>query len=161
MSILHSFWLEKIFLAIQTDNEADLKICSLAGVDALFMPCIDEMYFENEPTLLAPMKQSYSLEGYQRPKHFDGVLRIVLKLLNLSKPTNAYFGKKDAQQLFLIQNMVKTLFIDTTIVPCEIIRDENGLALSSRNAYLNENEKLKALNISKITKNSLKRAYAW
>ncbi len=132
--------------------EADLKICSLAGVDALFMPCTDEMYFENEPTLLAPMKQSYILEGYQRPKHFDGVLRIVLKLLNLSKPTNAYFGKKDTQQLFLIQNMVKTLFIDTTIVPCEIIRDEKGLALSSRNAYLNENEKLQALNISKSLK---------
>mgnify|MGYP003571719623 CR=1 FL=1 len=118
--------------------EADLKICELAGVDALFMPDINEVYFEDEPSIVAPMRQSYILEGYQRPKHFDGVLRVVLKLLNLTKPTNAYFGKKDAQQLFLIQNMVKTLFINTTIVPCEIVRDEGGLALSSRNAYSKE-----------------------
>jgi len=132
--------------------EADLKICELAGVDALFMPNIEQMYFEDEPSLNAPMKQSYILEGYQRPKHFDGVLRVVLKLLNLTKPTNAYFGKKDAQQLFLIQNMVKTLFLNTNIVPCEIVRDENGLALSSRNAYLSESEKNQALNISKSLK---------
>jgi len=132
--------------------EADLKICELAGVDALFMPTANEIYFEDEPSIVAPMKQSYILEGYQRPKHFDGVLRVVLKLLNLTKPTNAYFGKKDAQQLFLIQNMVKTLFLDTNIIPCEIVRDENGLALSSRNAYLDENEKLQALNISKSLK---------
>ena len=135
-------------------EQADLKICELAGVDVIFMPIKEEIYFENENSILAPTKQSYILEGYQRPKHFDGVLQVVLKLLNLTKPTNVYFGKKDAQQLFLIQNMVKTLFIDTTIVPCEIVRDENGLALSSRNAYLDEEEKIKALNISK----SLKRA---
>jgi len=132
--------------------EADLKICELAGVDALFIPDMNQMYFEDETSLIAPMKQSYILEGYQRPKHFDGVLRVVLKLLNLTKPTNAYFGKKDAQQLFLIQNMVKTLFLDTNIVPCEIVRDENGLALSSRNAYLSDDEKLEALNISKSLK---------
>ena len=132
--------------------KADVKICELAGVDVLFMPSSDEIYFEDEPSIIAPTKQSYILEGYQRPKHFDGVLRVVLKLLNLTKPTNAYFGKKDAQQLFLIKNMVKTLFLDTTIVPCEIVRDENGLALSSRNAYLNEDEKKEALNISKSLK---------
>jgi len=129
-------------------HEADLKICELAGVDVLFMPNSDEIYFDDEPHILAPIKQSYILEGYKRPKHFDGVLRVVLKLLNLTRPTNAYFGKKDAQQLFLIQNMVKTLFLDTTIVPCEIVRDENGLALSSRNAYLSEEEKKEAVNIS-------------
>lgn len=132
--------------------EADMKICELAGVDAVFMPTIEQMYFEDEPSIVAPMKQSYILEGYQRPKHFDGVLRVVLKLLNLTKPTNAYFGKKDAQQLFLILNMVKTLFIDTTIIPCEIVRDEHGLALSSRNAYLSEEEKEQALSISKSLK---------
>jgi len=132
--------------------EADLKICELAGVDVLFMPNADEIYFKDEPCIVAPMKQSYILEGLQRPKHFDGVLRVVLKLLNLTRPTNAYFGKKDAQQLFLIQNMVDTLFLDTTIVPCEIIRDENGLALSSRNAYLSDEEKTQALSISKSLK---------
>ncbi len=132
--------------------EADLRICKLAGVDVLFIPSEEEIYFKDEPNIIAPMKQSYILEGYNRPKHFDGVLRVVLKLLNITKPTNAYFGKKDAQQLFLIKNMVKTLFLDTNIVPCEIIRDENGLALSSRNAYLSEDEKKEALNISKSLK---------
>ncbi len=132
--------------------EADVKICELAGVDVLFMPTKDEIYFKDEPNILAPMKQSYILEGYQRPKHFDGVLQVVLKLLNLTKPTNAYFGKKDAQQLFLIQNMVKTLFLDTNIVPCEIVRDEYGLALSSRNTYLDDKEKKEALKLSKSLK---------
>lgn len=131
---------------------ADVKICELAGVDALFMPNKDDMYFKDEPAVIAPPKQSYILEGFYRPKHFDGVLRVVLKLFNLVKPTNAYFGKKDTQQLFLIQNMVNTLFIDTNIVPCEIIRDEHGLALSSRNAYLSEEEKLQALSISQSLK---------
>lgn len=133
-------------------NEADLKICELAGVDAVFMPNVEDMYGKNEPSIMAPMQQSYILEGFTRPTHFDGVLRVVLKLLNLTRPTNAYFGKKDAQQLYLIQNMVKSLFLDTNIVPCEIIRDENGLALSSRNAYLSEEEKTKALAISKSLK---------
>ena len=140
------------FTTYPNRHKADLKICEFAGVDALFMPNINEMYFEDEPSILAPIRQSYILEGYQRPKHFDGVLRVVLKMLNLVKPTNSYFGKKDAQQLFLLQNMVKTLFIDTTVIPCEIVRDENGLALSSRNAYLSQNEKEQALNISKSLK---------
>jgi pantoate--beta-alanine ligase len=132
--------------------EADIKICELAGVDAVFMPNISEMYFPDEPMILAPSQISYTLEGYQRPKHFDGVLRVVLKLFNLTKPTNAYFGKKDAQQLFLIQNMVKTLFLDINIIPCEIVREENGLALSSRNIYLSDEEKTEALKISKSLK---------
>ena len=137
------------FKSYPNRHEADLKICKLAGVDVIFIPQASEIYFQNEPSLVAPMKQSYILEGFERPKHFDGVLRVVLKLLNLAKPTSTYFGKKDAQQLFLIQNMVKTLFLDTVIVPCEIVRDENGLALSSRNIYLTKTEKTEALNISK------------
>lgn len=130
-------------------HQADIKICDLAGVDALFMPGIENMYSKTEPGIIAPMREGYILEGYKRPSHFDGVLRIVLKLLNITRPTHAYFGKKDAQQLFLINNMVKTFFIDTVIVPCDIIRDENGLALSSRNAYLNDLERQKALSISR------------
>jgi pantoate--beta-alanine ligase len=132
--------------------EADKKICELAGVDALFMPNIDEMYYLNEPQILAPSQISYILEGKRRPKHFDGVLRVVLKLFNLTKPTKAYFGKKDAQQLYLIENMVKTLFLDVKIIPCEIVREESGLALSSRNVYLSEDEKKEATKISKSLK---------
>jgi len=133
-------------------HEADIKICQVADVDALFMPTPEEMYFEEEPHIIAPSLKAYILEGKKRPKHFDGVLRVVLKLFNLTRPNNAYFGKKDAQQLYIISNMVKTLFLPITINPCEIVRDENGLALSSRNAYLNDEEKQKALSLSSSLK---------
>ena len=140
------------FTSYPNKYEADLKICKLAHVSALFIPNIDEIYSQTEASIIAPIKEGYILEGYNRPAHFDGVLTIVLKLLNLVKPTHIYFGKKDAQQLFLIKNMLKTFFIDTNIIECEIVREETGLALSSRNAYLSAKEKEKALNISKSLK---------
>jgi pantoate--beta-alanine ligase len=132
--------------------EADIKICELAGVDVLFMPQNDVMYAPLEPSIVAPSSKAYILEGFSRPGHFDGVLRVVLKLFNLAKPTRAYFGKKDAQQLYLIQNMVQTLFVDIEIVPCEIVREEDGLALSSRNVYLTPKERQEALLLSKSLK---------
>jgi len=132
--------------------EADSKICELAGVAILFMPDANMMYNALEPTVLAPSSKAYILEGLARPGHFDGVLRVVLKLFNLTQPTRAYFGKKDAQQLYLIQNMVKSLFLPVEIVPCEIIREDDGLALSSRNAYLSQTDKEKALLLSKSLK---------
>ena len=133
---------------------ADTKICELAGVDILFMPSIDDMYEEDELYIGAPAIRGYILEGEKRPGHFDGMLQVVMKLLNLSGAQNAYFGKKDAQQLALITQMVKNYFMDVNIIPCEIVRDENGLALSSRNVYLKEGEKERALCIAR----SLKRA---
>jgi len=135
-------------------EEADIKICELAGVDILFMPSIDVMYEEDELCIGAPAVRAYVLEGEKRPGHFDGMLQIVMKLLNLSGATNAYFGKKDAQQLALISQMVKNYFMDVNIIPCEIIRDDKGLALSSRNIYLSTEEKERALCLSR----SLKRA---
>ncbi len=140
--------------------EADLKICELAGVTVVFLPEASTMYASLEPTLQAPSAKAYSLEGLARPGHFDGVLRIVLKLFNLSKPTRAYFGKKDAQQLYLINNMVKTLFLDLDIVPCEIIREDDGLALSSRNVYLNPTQRQEALLLSKSLKVATRRIMA-
>ena len=134
--------------------EADLKICELAGVDIVFLPNIYDMYEEDELTFTAPKVKGFILEGFYRPGHFDGVLQVVLKLLNITSPTKAYFGKKDAQQLFMIQNMVKHLFLDVEIVPCEIVRESDGLALSSRNIYLSEKERKVALSLS----NSLKKA---
>ncbi|MBE0491383.1 MAG: pantoate--beta-alanine ligase [Sulfurospirillum sp.] len=131
---------------------ADTKICELAGVDALFMPSVSEIYTPQEPLIKAPFAKSYILEGFNRAGHFDGVLLVVLKLLLLTDPTRAYFGKKDAQQLYLIQNMVAALYLHVSIIPCEIVRDEQGLALSSRNAYLSEIEKQEALAISKSLK---------
>ena len=136
-------------------TEADLKICDVAGVDIVFMPSSDEIYIDNdEVTIKAPKVKGYILEGYHRPGHFDGVLQVVLKLLNIVKPNRAYFGKKDAQQLYLIKKMVRELFLDVDIIPCDIVRDEDGLALSSRNEYLSPLERTKALALSK----SLKRA---
>ena len=128
--------------------EADLRICELAGVDAVFLPTTDTIYNKDEMRFMAPKIKGFILEGYNRPGHFDGVLQIVLKLLNIVKPTNAYFGKKDAQQLYMIQKMVRDLFLDTTIVPCEIVREEDGLALSSRNVYLSQKEREDALSLS-------------
>jgi len=135
-------------------EEADRKICELAGVDILFMPTVDQMYEEDELCIGAPARRGYILEGEKRPGHFDGMLQIVMKLLNLTGATRAYFGKKDAQQLALITQMVRSYFLSCEIIPCEIVRDIYGLALSSRNAYLSDEEKNRALSLSR----SLKRA---
>lgn len=130
-------------------EKADIAICEKAGVDYLFMPNIQSMYGgKDEVSVLAPGLSGYILEGNRRPGHFDGVLRIVMKLLNLVQPEKAFFGKKDAQQLALIQQMVRDLFMNVEIVSCETIREKDGLALSSRNVYLSPEERKKALAIS-------------
>ncbi len=137
-------------------DEADIKICELAGVDILFMPTIDVMYEKDELLISAPAVRGYILEGEKRAGHFDGMLQIVMKLLNLSGASKAYFGKKDAQQLALISQMVKNYFMSIEVISCEIVRDEFGLALSSRNIYLNEDEKQRALALSGSLKSATK-----
>ena len=129
-------------------DEADKKICELSGVDILFVPNKSDIYTDDEVSLLAPVVRGFVLEGASRPSHFNGVLRVVMKLLNIVNPTKAYFGKKDAQQLNLITLMVKHFFMDVEIVPVETVRQQDGLALSSRNIYLNDKEKKQALKIS-------------
>lgn len=129
--------------------EADKKLCELAGVDALFLPTESEMYEDDEPTIKAPKKAGYVLEGFVRPGHFDGVLTIVMKLLNLSGATRAYFGQKDAQQLILVKQMVDRFFMNVEIVGCPTIREKEGLAMSSRNVYLDEGQKRASLAISR------------
>jgi pantoate--beta-alanine ligase len=128
-------------------DEADKKICQLSGVDVLFFPQENDIYGDDEVSLLAPKVRAYVLEGTSRPGHFNGVLTVVMKLLNIVSPTRAYFGKKDAQQLNLITLMVKQLFMSVEIVPVDTQRDSDGLALSSRNAYLTSEEKKEALKI--------------
>jgi pantoate--beta-alanine ligase len=128
-------------------EQADKKVCELAGVDYLYYPSADMMYGEDEVKISAPDVRGYVLEGATRPGHFSGVLTVVMKLLNIVNPTNAYFGKKDAQQLNLIILMAKQMFMDVNIVPVETIRDTQGLALSSRNEYLTLEEKQEALKI--------------
>ncbi len=137
-------------------DEADIKICELSGVDILFMPTSDVMYEKDELCIGAPAISGYVLEGERRPGHFDGMLQVVMKLLNLSSADRAYFGKKDAQQLSLIIQMVKNYFMDVQIIPCEIVRDEKGLALSSRNIYLDHEEKNRALCLSASLKKATK-----
>ena len=140
-------------------EEADQKICQLAGVDILFMPTVDMMYERDELAITAPAIRGFILEGTSRAGHFDGMLQVVMKLLNLiayhkPKRFRAYFGKKDAQQLVLITQMVKNYFINVEIIPCDIVRDSDGLALSSRNIYLSKEQRVQALSLSR----SLKRA---
>ena len=129
-------------------DEADKKICQISGVDVLFFPHANDIYGKDEVSLLAPNVRGYVLEGTSRPSHFNGVLTVVMKLLNIVSPTKAYFGKKDAQQLNLISLMVKQLFMSIEIVPVDTVREKDGLALSSRNAYLSEDERKEALKIS-------------
>ena len=131
-------------------NEAsDVKICEDARVSAMFIPSAEELYFDGEAAIAAPKNLAEILEGKTRPGHFDGVLRVLNKLFNLVRPTRVYMGKKDAQQLAIVRNFVKTSFLGCEIVPCEIVRESDGLALSSRNAYLSESEKFDALRLSR------------
>ncbi|MCJ7764516.1 MAG: pantoate--beta-alanine ligase [Thiovulaceae bacterium] len=130
-------------------EEADRKVCELSGVDYLFYPDTSGMYGEDEVTLDAPNVRGYIMEGHSRPGHFSGVLTVVNKLFNIVNPTRAYFGKKDAQQLMLIETMVANFFMDVEIVPMGTLREKDGLAMSSRNLYLSEKERAEALNIIK------------
>ncbi len=132
--------------------EKDCELCRNSGVAIVFAPSPKEMYSgdKNSLTLICPPYQLVDkLCGKSRPGHFDGVCSVVAKLFNLSKANKAYFGQKDAQQLFIIQKMVKDLNFDIEIISCPIVREEDNLALSSRNKYLTSNERKVALNISK------------
>ncbi|MCQ2650104.1 pantoate--beta-alanine ligase [Helicobacter pylori] len=144
------------FSAYPRPLEKDLALCEGLGVNAVFVPKIGEMYpyeAEQRLKLYAPTFLSHSLEGAVRHGHFDGVVQVVLKLFHLVNPTRAYFGKKDAQQLLIIQHLVKDLLLDIEIAPCEIVRDSDHLALSSRNVYLNATQRKQALAIPKALEN--------
>lgn len=129
-------------------DEADKKICELSGVDILFLPQKEDIYLEDEVSILAPKVRGYVLEGTSRPSHFNGVLTVVMKLLNIVNPTRAYFGKKDTQQLHLIKLMVKQFFMSVEIIAVDTVRESDGLAFSSRNVYLNKEQRKEALKIS-------------
>ncbi|NHA84683.1 pantoate--beta-alanine ligase [Helicobacter pylori] len=144
------------FNAYPRPLEKDLALCEKLGVNAVFVPKTSEMYpyeIEQRLKLYAPTFLSHSLEGAMRKGHFDGVVQVVLRLFHLVNPTRAYFGKKDAQQLLIIQHLVKDLLLDIEIAPCEIVRDSDNLALSSRNVYLNARERKQALAIPKALEN--------
>ncbi|MBQ8634679.1 pantoate--beta-alanine ligase [bacterium] len=143
--------------------EQDAIMCAQAGVKILFAPKVEEMYGadKNNLTLICPPYSVVDkLCGKSRPGHFDGVCSVVAKLFNLTRATHAYFGQKDAQQLFIIQKMVQDLNFNIQIVPCPIIRESDNLALSSRNQYLKPQERKDALSISQALFSAQKMAQA-
>ena len=121
--------------------EADIDKLASASVDGLFLPDATEMYPPGFSTYVQVEGLSERLEGKTRPGHFRGVATVVLKLLEIVQPHCAYFGRKDAQQARIIQQMTRDLNLDTEIVLCPIVREPDGLALSSRNTYLNSEER--------------------
>lgn len=136
------------------DIDKDLATCKNAGASLVFNPEPSEMYFTDKSTTVSVSGLTSVLCGSKRPGHFDGVCLVVSKLLNIVTPDKAYFGQKDAQQVAVIKRMVRDLNIDVEIVACPIIREEDGLAKSSRNTYLSEEERKAALVLSR----SLERA---
>ncbi|MGD9677987.1 MAG: pantoate--beta-alanine ligase [Vulcanibacillus sp.] len=124
--------------------ERDLELSQEAGADIIFSPEVCEMYPENYNTYVEVKELTELLCGASRPGHFKGVTTIVTKLFNIILPNKAYFGQKDAQQCEVINKMVNDLNFDTEIIICPIIREKDGLALSSRNVYLSEEERKQA-----------------
>ena len=130
------------------DLDADYKLCESLGADLMFCPQPQEMY-DNPLAFVNIDLLSQWLCGKSRPVHFRGVCTVVTKLFNITKADRAYFGEKDAQQLLIIKKMVKDLNFDVEVVGCPIVREADGLAMSSRNAYLNEQERKAAKCLSK------------
>ena len=137
------------------DLKRDSEVCEKAGTDLIFHPENEEMYFNDFSTFVDMNGLTKGLCGKSRPIHFRGVCTVVTKLFNIVSPDRAYFGEKDAQQLAVIKRMVRDLNIDIEIIGCPIIREEDGIAKSSRNTYLSLEERKvatilnKSLNLAK------------
>lgn len=163
----NDFTLVSIFVnPIQFDNKDDLEAYPLTfekdknilvnlGVDLVFHPSPDEILGDNLLTTVNVQKLTDNLCGKHREGHFQGVCTIVTKLFNIVMPHNSYFGKKDIQQLYIIKKMVVDLNIDINIVPCDIVREKDGLALSSRNVHLSEEERKDASVLNQSLKNAI------
>ncbi len=134
------------------DIKRDETLAAGAGVDLIFNPEVPEIIGDNLLTFVDINKLQDNLCGAKRPGHFRGVCTIVSKLFNIIAPDMAFFGKKDIQQLYIIKKMTKDLNFAINIVPCDIVRDNDGLALSSRNVYLSHEERSDALVLSRSLK---------
>jgi len=136
------------FATYPRDLDRDNKLAESAGVDYVFAPTNEEMYPQGYDTYVevkGPITEKMC--GKSRPGHFKGVTTVVLKLFLITQPDRAYFGQKDAQQAIVIRKMVTDLNVPVKIITCPIIREEDGLALSSRNTYLSSEERLQALTL--------------
>jgi pantoate--beta-alanine ligase len=136
------------------DFERDAKLCESCGVDVLFFPSVDEMYAQDSSVYVDENLLSEGLCGASRAGHFRGVLTVVAKLFNMVMPDVAVFGQKDAQQAALIRRMVRDLNYPIDVVVAPIVREPDGLAMSSRNTYLSPEERSQALWISKALKHA-------
>jgi pantoate--beta-alanine ligase len=140
------------------DLDRDLELLRSTGVDLVFAPEPSHMYPSDFSTWVKETSLSKGLCGARRPGHFRGVCTVVLKLFNLVKPDRAYFGEKDYQQLKVIQRMVRDLNMDVDVIGCPIVREEDGLAMSSRNVYLSPEERELALCLSRAIKRAQEEA---
>ncbi len=131
------------------DIDRDAALCEAAGADVIFHPAPEEMYAPDSCTFVDMDRLTKGLCGKTRPTHFCGVCTVVSKLFNIVTPDRAYFGQKDAQQLAVIRRMVRDLNFNIVIVGCPIVREQDGLAMSSRNTYLSEKERKAALVLHK------------
>ncbi len=136
------------------NRERDIALIEREKGDIVFAPEVHEMYRGNFCTYVVPEKVSEVLEGKFRPTHFRGVATVVAKLFNITKPHVAVFGQKDAQQVFVIQKMVNDLNFDLQVIVAPTVRESDGLAMSSRNAYLNNNQRVDAAVIFASLKNA-------
>ena len=137
------------FTRYPRDEARDFAICEAEGVDIVFAPSVEEMYPAGAETTVSVGRLSTVLEGAARPGHFDGVATVVTKLFSIAQADRGYFGQKDAQQLMVIRRLAEDLRIPTEVVGCPIIREPDGLALSSRNVYLSPEEREQALSLSR------------
>ncbi len=133
------------------DLDADSQMCESSGVDVLFHPEVSEIYPEHpfDALVVSYPELSTKLCGAFRPGHFDGVTTVMSKLLNIVSPNKCYMGKKDGQQLLIVKRLVADSFFDVDIVGCSTVRESDGLALSSRNAYLSADERTVAAELNK------------
>ncbi|AGB19872.1 pantoate--beta-alanine ligase [Thermoanaerobacterium thermosaccharolyticum] len=138
------------------DIERDIKLLEENGCDLVFTPSVEEMYPNERLTTVSVIKITNKLCGAYRPGHFDGVCTVVTKLFNIFTPDIAVFGQKDAQQVAVIKKMVEDLNVPVKIIASPIVRDKDGLALSSRNVYLNDDERHAALILNKSLKEAEK-----
>ena len=137
------------FTRYPRDEARDFAICEAEGVDIVFAPSVEEMYPDGAETTVSVGPLSTILEGAARPGHFDGVATVVTKLFAIAQADRGYFGQKDAQQLMVLRRLAEDLRFPIEVVGCPIIREADGLALSSRNVYLSAKERAQALSLSR------------
>lgn len=140
-------------------QEADLRLLEEVGADYVFMPSVEEVYPEPDTRTFDFGMIDKVMEGATRPGHFNGVAQVVSRLFDLVKPAKAYFGEKDFQQIAVIREMVRQLRIPVEIIPCPIVRGEDGLALSSRNTLLDTDHRTAAPYIYKVLKAAVEKSH--